>query len=250
VSEVAIELTDVSLAYRLPHDRAGSLKEHALHLLRGRITYEELLALDQLSLSVSRGEILGVIGPNGAGKSTMMKVTARVLPPTRGRVVVRGRIAAMIELAAGLDLELTTAENIVLYGALLGRDPREVRGRVGPILEWAGLEGLGDVPVRTFSSGMLARLGFAVSVDSDPEVLLVDEVLAVGDEAFQRRSLERVLELVCRGTTVVLVSHALSMVEEVASSAAWLDHGRLMRSGNPSEVVMAYRRSLEAGTEP
>jgi ABC-2 type transport system ATP-binding protein len=237
----AVELTDVALAYRLARSRSSSLKEFAIHMLKRQVQFEQLLALRGVSISVQPGEVLAVIGANGAGKSTLMKVIARVLPPTTGRVVVRGRVAPMIELGAGFNMEMTGYENVVLYGALLGRDASTMRARASAIAAWAHLEDSMDVPVRSYSSGMLARLAFAVAVDVDPDVLLVDEVLSVGDESFQRKSAERMDQLIASGTAVVLVSHNLDQVLEKADRVLWLDGGGVRAAGAPDEVVSAYR---------
>jgi ABC-2 type transport system ATP-binding protein len=237
----AVELTDVALAYRLARSRSSSLKEFAIHLLKRQVQFEQLLALRRVSLSVQPGEVLAVIGANGAGKSTLMKVIARVLPPTSGRVVVRGRVAPMIELGAGFNMEMTGYENVVLYGALLGRKAGTMRARAGAIAAWAHLEDAMDVPVRSYSSGMLARLAFAVAVDVDPDVLLVDEVLSVGDESFQRKSAERMDQLIASGTSVILVSHNLDQVLEKADRVLWLDGGIVRAAGAPDDVVAAYR---------
>lgn len=240
----AVELTDVHLAYRLNRSHSASLKEFAIELFKRRVRYEQKLALDGVSLHVMPGEVLGVIGPNGAGKSTMMKLIARVLPPTLGRVVVRGRIAPMIELGAGFNVELTGYENAVLYGTLLGRDADYVRSRLPHIAEWAGLSESMDIPVRSYSSGMLARLAFSVAVDVEPDVLVVDEVLAVGDESFQQRSGERMNELIEAGAAVVLVSHQMDQVLKRAHRVVWLDSGRVKMSGSPQEVIAAYRATV------
>jgi ABC-2 type transport system ATP-binding protein len=240
-AEPTIEVRDLSLAYRLSRNSAGTLKEFVIRLAKRQVHYERLWALSQVSFRVGSGEVFAVIGPNGAGKSTLMKVLARVLPPTEGRVIVRGRLAPMIELGAGFNQELTAYENIILYGTILGRTPQDMRERVGPITEWAGLTEFLDVPIRSFSTGMLARLGFAVATDTDPDVLVVDEVLSVGDQAFQRRSRDRIMSMMERGTSVVLVSHALRTVQEVAHRVMWLDHGKVQMEGPPEEVVEAYK---------
>jgi ABC-2 type transport system ATP-binding protein len=235
-----IEAKDVSLAYRLPHHRVGSLKEYAIRLVKGQVSYEHLWALRDVSFELQPGQVLGVIGHNGAGKSTLMKIIARVLPPTRGRIVVRGAVAPMIELGAGFNTELTAMENIVLYGALLGRDVEMMRQRAGSIAEWAGVTDFLDVPVRSFSTGMLARLGFAVATDVRPDLLVVDEVLSVGDAAFKRKSEERIHEMIRSGTAVVLVSHSLETVRAMADIVLWLDHGQLRMTGSAEDVVPAY----------
>lgn len=238
----AVELTTVALAYRLSRSRSSSLKEFAIHLVKRQVQFEQFFALHDVTFAVHPGEVLAIIGANGAGKSTLMKVMARVLPPTTGRVVVRGRVAPMIELGAGFNMEMTGYENIVLYGALLGRDAATMRARAAGIAEWAHLETSMDVPVRSYSSGMLARLAFAIAVDVQPDVLLVDEVLSVGDESFQRKSAQRMDQLISSGTAVVLVSHNLEQVLEKASRVVWLDGGRVRAAGDPPTVVAAYRQ--------
>lgn len=239
-----IDVSGVSLAYQMTRDRAGSIKEFTFQLLRRQVRTEAFWAVRDVSFQVRRGEVLALIGANGAGKTTMMKVVARVLPPSEGRVVVRGRLAPMIALGAGFNPELNGYENIVLFGTLLGRTPDEMREQTGSIAEWAGLTEFLDVPLRSYSSGMLARLGFAVAADVDPDVLVVDEVLAVGDEAFQQKSTDRMHELMSGGTAVLLVSHQLGTVSELADRVIWLDHGVIRAEGPPAEVIAAYRASV------
>jgi ABC-2 type transport system ATP-binding protein len=244
VTEPAVELVNVSLAYRLARNRASTFKEFVLQLMKRQVTYEELWAVRDASFRVMPGEVFGVIGPNGAGKSTLMKMIARVLPPTEGRVVVRGAVGSMIELAVGFNGELTAEENIVMYGILMGQDRSHMKTRVQPIAEWAGLTDFLDVPVRSFSSGMLARLGFAVATDTQPDVLVIDEVLAVGDEEFQEKSRSRIMKMITGGTAVLLVSHDLDTITELAESVLWLDHGVTRDLGPAGDVVGAYRRSV------
>lgn len=244
-----IVLTDVSLAYRLARNRAGTLKEFAIQMVRRQVRYEQLWALKDVDLTIGRGEVLGVVGRNGAGKSTLLKVLARVLPPTEGRVVVRGMVAPLIELGAGFINELTGYENIVMYGSLLGREPKEMRERAHEIAGWAGVSDFVDVPLRSYSSGMLARLGFAIATDVDPEILLVDEVLAVGDAEFRRKSEQRMATLIEGGTTVVFVSHDLETMQSIAHRVIWLDKGRVVRCGDTADVIAAYRSSFEEGSD-
>ena len=236
-----VQVENVSLAYRLTRNRAGTLKEFAFQMLKRQVSYEKLWAVNGVSFEVNRGEVFALIGANGAGKTTLMKVVARVLPPTDGRVIVRGAVAPMISLGAGFNPELTGLENIVLYGTLLGREPEHMRGRAGEIAQWAGLTDFLDVPVRSYSSGMLARLGFAIASDIDPDVLVVDEVLAVGDQEFQRKSYDRMQQLMSGGTAVLLVSHMLDKVLELADRVMWLDKGAVRMLGDPQEVVASYK---------
>jgi ABC-type polysaccharide/polyol phosphate transport system ATPase subunit len=236
----AVEAEGVSLAYRLTRDRAGTMKEFAINVVKRNVQREEFWAVRDVSFTLSPGEVLGVIGPNGAGKSTLMKMVARVLPPTEGRIVVHGVVAPMIELGAGFNPEMSAYENIVLYGTLLGRTPSQMRERVDAISEWAELTDFIDVPIRSYSSGMLARLGFAVATDIEPDVLVVDEVLSVGDTAFQEKSKGRIQHLIESGAAVLFVSHDLETVAKMSDRVLWLDHGRTVMVGEPAEVVDAY----------
>ena len=242
-ASLPIEAQDLFLRYRLDRANVRTIKEATVRTLRRQREVESINALDGVSFSVARGEIFGVCGPNGAGKSTLMKVIARVLPPTTGRVIVRGRVAPMIELGSGMNPDLTARENIVIYGALLGRDPTHMRERVGAIVEWAGVEEFVDVPTRSFSSGMLARLAFGVATDIKPEVLVVDEVLSVGDKAFRAKSQTRMFELINGGSAVVVVSHSLPLLRDVSTRAMWLDQGRVKMLGAASDVLAGYGAS-------
>lgn len=245
-SDPLINLEGVSLMYRVPRHHAGSLKETLVRLARRGIAYTSLVALQNVTLTVEPGEVLGVIGSNGAGKSTMMKILARVLPPTEGRVRVRGRVSPMIELGAGFNPEQTGFENIVLYGALLGRDARHMKRRASEIAEWAGLADYLDAPVRTYSSGMVARLAFSVAVDVEPDVLLIDEILSVGDAAFQAKSGRRMAELISGGAAAVLVSHQMAQVVTHCHRTLWLERGVVQMFGPTEQVVSAYTTSTSA----
>lgn len=237
----AVDVRGVSLAYRLNRSGSSSLKEHVISAFQRRVRYEEVLALRDVSVQVHPGEVLAVIGSNGAGKSTLMKLMARVLPPTSGRVLVRGQVAPMIELGAGFIPDLTGLENTVLYGTLLGRPPQLMRARADAIATWADLTTAMDIPLRTYSSGMVARLAFAIAVDAQPDVLLVDEVLSVGDEAFQAKSESRLDGLIAAGCAVVLVTHNMAQVLKKATRVAWLEQGQVRLEGSPDEVVETYR---------
>ena len=235
-----IEATDLSVTYRLPRDRTNSVQEFTIRTLKRQIHYENLLALRNVSFELAPGSVLGIIGANGAGKSTLLKVVARVLPPSSGRVVVRGRLAPLIELGAGFHPDMTGYENLLLYGTILGNDPAELRRAADEIADWAEIREFMDVPIRSYSSGMMARLGFSIATWARPEILVVDEVLAVGDEHFQDRSEQRIQELLRGGTAVLFVSHALSKVRELADQVLWLDHGNPVMLGDPDKVVDAY----------
>ena len=242
--EPLIDIQSASLSYQMSHDRAGTFKEFTMQLLRRQVRTEEFFALRDVSFQVNRGEVFSLIGANGAGKTTLMKIVARVLPPSQGRVIVRGVVAPMIALGAGFNPEMAGFENIVLFGTLLGRSPDEMRERAASIAEWAELTDFLDVPIRSYSSGMLARLGFAVAADVAPDVLVVDEVLAVGDESFQRKSAARMETLMNGGTAVLVVSHDLHTIETLSHRVLWLDHGHVRMLGDPKAVVEAYRASV------
>ncbi|MDW8356234.1 MAG: ABC transporter ATP-binding protein, partial [Bryobacterales bacterium] len=221
-------------------------KEYAIRWLRREIIYHDFWALKDVSLEVRRGEVFGIIGHNGAGKSTLLKVIARVLRPTTGRVRVWGRVAPLLELGAGFDSELTGRENVFLNSAILGFSRRETEARFDRIVEFAGIREFIDMPLRTYSSGMIARLGFAVATDVQPEILIVDEVLAVGDAEFQAKSFERIRQFRANGTTILMVSHNLAAVQSMCARAAWLHHGELRAIGSAEETIRQYQ--LEVGT--
>ena len=238
--ELIVEATDISLAYRRTRHRVSSLKQTAIDTINRRMAYEEFFALKGVTFNIARGETVSVIGRNGAGKSTLLKVVGRVLPPTTGRVVVRGLVAPMIELGAGFNPELTGAENIVLYGTLLGRTPKEMKTRIEPIADWAGLTEHLDIPIRAYSSGMIARLAFATATDVTPDLLLIDEILSVGDADFREKSAGRTVELMNGGCAVLLVSHDLEAVEKMSTRAIYLENGLQKFSGQPQDVIDAY----------
>jgi ABC-2 type transport system ATP-binding protein len=244
-SEKIIEATDVTLAYRRTRHRVSSLKQTAIDTINRRMSYENFFALSGVSFDVARGETLSVIGRNGAGKSTLLKVLARVLPPTSGRVIVRGSVAPMIELGAGFNPELTGAENIMLYGTLLGREAKTMQSRIEAIADWAQLTEHLDIPIRAYSSGMVARLAFATATDQTPDLLLIDEVLSVGDEDFQTRSKARTEAMINSGCAVVLVTHDLATVKSMATRALYLNHGAMKALGKPDDVIDAYHSDLQ-----
>jgi ABC-type polysaccharide/polyol phosphate transport system ATPase subunit len=243
----AVEVDELSVCYRLPRERVASFKEFAIRWLQRRVVYEEHWALSAVSLSVGRGEIFGVLGPNGVGKSTLLKTLARVLHPTSGRVVVRGTVAPILELGSGFHGELTGRENVYLYGALLGRDRLQVDEQFDSIVEFAGLSEFIDAPLRVYSSGMMARLGFAIATQSLADVFLIDEVLAVGDERFQARCLDRLRDYRDRGAAILFVSHALDTVASFCDRALWLSSGQVRALGEAGEVVRAFRAEAAGG---
>ena len=240
-----IRLDDVSLCYRLATKKIPSLKEYAIHLMSGALSYGKLWALRDIHLTVQPGESIGVVGHNGAGKSTLLKVISQVLKPTTGRAEVNGTIAPILELGTGFDGELTGRENIYLNALLLGRQRREVDQELETIIDFSGLREFIDSPIRNYSSGMLARLGFAVATAWVPDLLILDEVLAVGDARFLRRSQERIQEFIQQGATLLLVSHAPNAILETCSRCLWLEDGRLKEDGPAEEIVVHYQQQNE-----
>lgn len=236
----AIRFEKVSLRYKIPRERIGSLKEYAIRKIKRRLFFDEFEALRDISLEIAPGETVGVVGRNGAGKSTLLRLVARVIPPSAGRVVVVGRTAPLLELGLGLHGELTGRENVILQGCLLGFTRAEMRARMTRIVEWAELEAFLDAPIRTYSTGMAARLAFSVATDVEPDILLVDEALSVGDERFQMKCHDRMEAFRMAGKTVVLVSHALDAIRANCRRALWIHEGRLVRDGEATAVTGAY----------
>ena len=239
-----IEVKNVRLTYRVLMNRTGSLKELFRDAIKGRVRINNYVALDDVSFTVDKGEVLAVLGKNGAGKSTLLKVLAKVLPPTNGSVNIEGNIAPMIELGAGFHPELTGAENVVFYSMLLGRDIKKTKANLYEIGEWAGVTDHMNFPLRTFSSGMVARLAFSTATAEASEVLLVDEILSVGDANFQEKSRDRMHEMIRNGAAVVLVSHDMNAVRNLATRAIWLENGKVKMSGDPESVVSEYEKSF------
>lgn len=235
-----ISLKGVSVCYRVPRERLSGIKEFTIRWLQRRLQYNDFWALEGVSFQVQKGEIFGVIGLNGAGKSTMLKVMARVLHPTQGRILIRGRVAPLLELGGAFHPELTGRENIFLNSALLGRTRKETTALFDSIVDFSEIGDFIDAPIRTYSTGMLARLGFSVATCVRPDVLLVDEVLSVGDSIFQRKCLDRMYSFQDRGTTIVIVSHSMSTLEGFCNRALWLDGGKIREIGNATEVAKKY----------
>ena len=248
-SGTLISLESVSLMYRLAKQRIPSFKEYAVHWLRGALVYEELWALKDVSLRIGRGESVGIIGHNGAGKSTLLKVVSRVFPPSRGRLTVRGQVVPILELGAGFDPELTGMENIQLNALLLGHTHGEINAAAPSIVVASGLGDFVRSPIRNYSSGMLARLGFSVATAWVPDILIVDEVLAVGDAAFQEQCRERMHEFRSLGTTMLLVSHDLEGLKVACDRCIWLEAGRVRADGPSATVIDEYREYSHSLTE-
>lgn len=238
--EKMIELQNISIRYRLSDDKIGSLKEFITKSLSGKMRIREFTALDDISFDVHKGEVVGIIGRNGAGKSTILKVISGILKPTKGTVSCHGNIVPMLELGSGFDFDLTGKENVFLNGAILGYSEEFLKEKYQEILDFSELGGFIDVPIRNYSSGMLARLAFSIAAMVDPQILIVDEILAVGDADFQQKSHARMMELMGGGTTVLFVSHSMDQIREMCDRVVWLDHGRLRMIGSTEEVCNAY----------
>jgi ABC-2 type transport system ATP-binding protein len=238
-----IQLEHVSVRYRVPQEQIGTFREYFIRFLERKISYRTFFALKDTSFSVKKGEIFGIIGNNGAGKSTLMKVIARVLKPNQGRVIIRGKVAPLLELGAGFHPELTGRENIYLNGSILGYSRKEMDAIYNNIVEFSELGDFINAPIRNYSSGMDARLGFSVATAYEPEVLLVDEVLSVGDEAFQIKCMKRINQFKDKGTSILIVSHSLDTLENMCHRIVWLDHGKIQMEGDPKDVISNYRKS-------
>ena len=239
-NEITISARDVAMRFRLTDDRIMSLKEFVTRKMRGKIKTNEFWALKGVGFDVHKGEVLGIIGRNGSGKSTLLKCISGILKPTRGSVTCRGNIVPMLELGSGFDPDLTGQENIFLNGAILGYTEEFLKERFEEIHAFSELGEFINVPIRNYSSGMMARLAFSVATVVNPQILIVDEILSVGDEAFQAKSRARMMELMSGGTTVLFVSHSLSQIREMCDHVLWLDSGEVKMYGETQEVCDAY----------
>lgn len=247
--EPVIKIENTSLRYYVPRERINSFKEYAIRRVQGKIVNEEFWALKNVSFTVFKGEVFGIIGENGAGKSTLLKMVARVLRPNTGRVWVKGNVAPLLSVGAGFHQELTGRENVYLNGTLLGFTRKEIDEKLEGIIEFSELENFIDAPIRTYSSGMVARLGFAVATDSKPDILIVDEVLAVGDEAFQAKCFDRIETYQAEGMTTLLVTHSSERIRKFCTRVAWLEKGELKMLGNTTEVVASYGDTMKLGAK-
>lgn len=242
-SEAIIKVDHVSMKFNLSSEKFDSFKEYVIKSIKRQVSYDEFWALKDVSFEVKRGDSVGLIGLNGSGKSTMLKTIAGVLKPTKGTVSVNGNIAPLIELGAGFDMDLTARENIFLNGALLGYNRKEMEAEYEGIVEFSELKDFMNVPVKNFSSGMISRLAFAIATVSVPDVLIVDEVLSVGDFRFQEKCEKRIMNMIEQGTTILFVSHSIQQVRKICNKIVWLDHGTLKMAGDAQEICDIYERS-------
>lgn len=241
MSNVMIEIKDVSICFKMANDRINSLKEYVVQFLKGKLKVEEFWALRNVSFNIGKGEVVGIVGHNGAGKSTILKVISGIMKPTTGEVILHGNIVPMLELGSGFDYDLTGRENVFLNGAILGYSKEFLESKYDEILEFSELGEFIEQPIRNYSSGMLMRLAFSIATVVNPEILIVDEILAVGDADFQEKSKNRMLELMSGGTTVLFVSHSIGQIREMCDRVVWLDHGQMKMIGETDKVCDAYQ---------
>ncbi len=242
-----IELKNVFMKFRMASQRVETLKEFVIRTIKRQINYDDFVAVNDVSFDVKRGEVVGLIGLNGSGKSTTLKIISGILKPTSGEVVIRGKISPLIELGAGFDFDLTARENVFLNGAVLGYSKKEMLEKMDEIIDFSELKDFMDTPIKNFSSGMVARLAFAIATQIDPEILIVDEILGVGDFLFQQKCEQRINKMMSGGTTVVIVSHSIEQIERLCDRVVWLDHGKVVMIGETPEVCAQYRNISSSG---
>ncbi len=242
--DTVIYLENISIRYRLPSDNIRTFKEYIIRLAQGRLKHNAFYALKHIDLEIKQGEIFGILGRNGAGKSTLLKVISKVLIPNEGRVFTRGYISPLLQLGAGFHPELTGRENIFLNGTLLGRTREEIDNKLEEIIAFAEIGDFIEAPLRTYSSGMQARLGFAVASAWQPDILILDEILSVGDIAFQEKCLDRMTSFRDSGATVLIVSHNIDQVRSLCKHVLWLDHGEIKSMGSVEEVCDHYQQAI------
>lgn len=242
MNDPIIEVNDVSVMFRLYRERVDGIKEFVIKKIKNQISYDEFWALKEIRFDVGRGEAIGLVGRNGSGKSTLLKTIAGVLKPTKGNVVIKGTVAPMIELGAGFDTELTAAENVFLNGAILGYPREMLEENMEKIIEFSELRDFMDVPIKNFSSGMFARLGFAVATIYTPDILIVDEILSVGDWQFQEKCQRRIHEMLEQGTTLLFVSHSMEQVKSICNRAILINHGEMLMDDSVDKVWERYNK--------
>lgn len=238
-----IKANNITVSYRMPHDKIQSIKEYLVALVKRKLQYEEFRALHGVSFEIKKGEVVGIVGNNGAGKSTLLKVISGILKPTEGKVTLGGNVVPMLELGSGFDFDLTGRENVFLNGAILGYSESFLKEKYDEIVAFSELGEFIDIPVRNYSSGMVMRLAFSIASQVSPDILIVDEILAVGDAAFQEKSYARMTELMSHGTTVLLVSHNIDQIRRLCDRVIWLDHGRVVDEGDTNRICDLYSSS-------
>lgn len=241
--QFAVEIKDVEMHFNMSKEKLESLKEYFVKLMKRQLYFEDFVALNKVSLNITKGDVFGIVGLNGSGKSTLLKVISGILKPTKGTVTVRGSIAPLIELGAGFDMELTARENIFLNGSVLGYSHKQMRERFDEIVEFSEMQEFLDTPMKNYSSGMVARIGFAIATMTRPDILIVDEILAVGDFHFQEKCEKRISEMMSGGTTVIIVSHSIEQIERLCKHVMWLERGNVKMLGDVTTVCNAYKES-------
>ncbi|MEO3945590.1 ABC transporter ATP-binding protein [Gorillibacterium sp. CAU 1737] len=241
MSEYAIDAKNIYMRFNLSKEKVDNMKEFFIKLVKRQLMFDEFIALYDVSLSVKKGEVLGIVGLNGSGKSTFLKIVSGIYKPSLGTVQVNGSIAPLIELGTGFDMDLTARENIFLNGAILGHSTKEIREKFDEIVKFSELHEFLDVPLKNFSSGMVARLGFAMATITKPDILIVDEILSVGDFLFQEKCERRISEMMNNGTTVIIVSHSIDQIERLCNRVLWLEKGKTRMLGETEEVCKAYK---------
>ena len=243
MDNVAISVKDVSMMFNLSRDKVMGIKEYVVKALKGQLYYDEFWALKDISFEITRGEICGILGLNGSGKSTLLKLIAGVFKPTKGSIVVRGEVAPLLELGAGFDFEFSAKENVYMNGAMFGHSPVYMKELYEEIMNFAELWEFENVPLKNFSSGMQARLGFSIATQIDPDILIVDEILGVGDYQFSQKCEARIAELMSGGTTVLLVSHSIDTIKKLCTKAMILQKGEMIHIGDANDVCSMYQPS-------
>ncbi len=241
--ENAVELKNIEMHFNMSKEKLDSLKEYFLRLVTRKLMFEDFVALNDISFNIKKGDVFGIVGLNGSGKSTMLKVISGILTPTKGTVETVGTIAPLIELGAGFDMDLTARENIYLNGSVLGYSKKFMDEKFDEIVEFSEMRDFLDTPMKNYSSGMVARIGFAIATITKPDILIVDEILAVGDFHFQEKCEKRISEMINDDTTVIIVSHSIEQIERLCKHCAWLEKGNLKMIGDAQEVCNAYKNS-------
>jgi len=239
----AIEIKNVTMKFNMSKEKIDSIKEYFVKLLKRELMYTEFTALENITLDIKKGEVVGIVGLNGSGKSTLLKIISGILKPTTGNVKISGTISPLIELGAGFDHDLTARENIFLNGYVLGYTKDYIKRNFDEIVEFSELKDFLDVPIKNFSSGMIARLGFSIATIVRPDILIVDEILSVGDFKFQEKCEKRIADMMSCGTTVIIVSHSIEQIERLCDRVLWLDHGKCKALGNTDEICKMYKNN-------
>lgn len=238
-----IEVKDVTMRFNMSKERVDSIKEYFIKLMKRQLKFEEFIALNNINLSIEKGDVVGIVGLNGSGKSTLLKVISGILRPSQGTATVSGTVSPLIELGAGFDFDLTARENVFLNGSVLGFSKQTMAEKMDDIIDFAELRDFMDVAIKNFSSGMVARLGFSIATITRPDILIVDEILAVGDFLFQQKCEQRIAEMMSGGTTVIIVSHTIDQIERLCNRVIWLEKGKIKMDGPTKEVCDIYKNS-------